>query len=123
VSVEPEQTDSAMPCSERFDGADVRAAATAKDDGALRQVQRDGEVLLFERVLDDHRGFREIELQRRGLDHSLTTVPPRARNTHEAGGERSPARVALVVAVERNRRVGQAVGTLGAQPRHQSAFS
>ncbi len=123
MGVEPDERDAAVPCGERLDGADVRAAATAEDHRALGKVEGNGEVLLLERFLGDHGGFRELERQRRSLDHPLATVPPSPRNAHEPRGELPPAGVALVVAVEGHRRVRQAVGTLGAEPRHQSAFS
>jgi hypothetical protein len=119
VRVEPKHRDPAMPGGERLDGTDVRAATTAENDRALRKVERKREVLFLQRGLGDDSGFRKVERQPRSLRHCFPAVPPGPRNANEAGSERSPARMALVVAVERNRCVGQAVGTLGAQTRHQ----
>ena len=112
-----------MPRAEAVDGADVRAAAAAQDEGPLGQVGRDGERLCDERVLLDHRRLGVVERQPRSFHHLLAAVAPGARDAHEAGRERPAARVTLVAETDGDRGVRRAGRALRAEDAHASVFS
>ena len=120
VRVEPDDRDPSMARGQRLDGADVGAAATPEDDRALRQLERERQALLGERVLLDHGGLGVRQRQARRFGHRLAVPPPGARHPHEPCRERAPADVALVVRAERDRRVRPALGALGAQSRQDA---
>jgi hypothetical protein len=113
VSIEPDDRDTAVARRKRLHGPDVRAAAPAEDERALRQVECLRERLLRERVLLDHGRLGIRQRQRGRLDHRFAAPAPGARNPYEAGGERSSAGVALVLRPECDRRVRPALGALG----------
>src|SRR5439155_25092589 len=115
--------DAPVAACELADGADVRAAAAAEDQRAVRQLARERRVLLLERVLVDECRLRPRDLHQRRLLHLAAATTPGARDAHEPGAELAPAGVALVVTVERDGGVRAAVGTARAEPAHRSTFS
>ena len=101
-----------------LDRADVGATAAAEDERPLRQVGGERERLLGERGLLDHRRLRIGQAEERRLGHGFTPFTPGAWDPDEAGSELAPARVALVLGADRDRRQRAAVGTAGAQATH-----
>ena len=81
-----------------------------------RELRRERERLLTQRVLRDHRRLGIRERQARRLGHRVAAVAPGTRHPDEAGAEDAPTCVALVLRPERDRRECAAVGALGAQP-------
>ena len=124
MRVEPDDGEPVVLRREALDRADVRAAAPAEDERPLGQLRGDREGLLAERLLLDHRRFRVRDRKRRRRDHHVAAVAPGARNADQAGPERAPARVALVLRPERDRGESTAVGAPSAQAAHgSSSFS
>jgi hypothetical protein len=124
VRVEPDQGDPAVARGEALHGADVGAAAAAQDERPLGELGREGERLLAQRVLGDHRRLRVRKQQRgRRLLHRIAALPPRARHADEPRGELAAAGVALVADPGRDRGERAAVGAASAQRTHEEAFS
>jgi hypothetical protein len=118
VGVDPDDREALLAGRERLDRADVGAAAAAEHDRAVRQLGRENEVLLRERVgLDDAR-FRIGQRQVRRLRHRLAAVAPGTGDADEPGGELAAAAVALVLGPDRHRRQRPAVGAAGAEAAH-----
>src|SRR5207244_1877721 len=122
VCVEPDHRQSVLAGGQTLDGADVRAAAAAEDERALRKIRCECERLLFERFGLDDRGLRIGQVEPRRLRHRLTALTPRLWNSYQPSEVDTTTRVALVLGAERDRREGSAVRTLRPQATHASSF-
>jgi len=123
VGIEPQERDTAVARGQTFYRADMRAAAAAEDDRAVRELARQGEALPCERVLVDDGRLRIGQWQVCRVSHGFAVFPPGSRNADDGRRKAPAARVALVVAAQRDGSVRAAVRTDGAKTRHQIAFS